>query len=151
MNYQRFLSFSYKVGFKRLLTSGIEKGVEHWEFKGIKLFSPEQFVKIFNNINGPKNTQPFVILDVRNNDEVNSCSLPTLNNINGEIPLIHIPLPEILSNKPLELPKAKTIICMCAKGKRGSTAMQFLETKGYECANIEGGLELLEELTVHKY
>ena len=52
--------------------------IKKWEFQGHKLFSPEQFTTIINNLE-PNCTQPFVILDVRNAEEFTQYALPQSN------------------------------------------------------------------------
>lgn len=72
---------------------------------------------------------PF-ILDVRQPDEYRA------GHIAGSrlIPL------DQLSEKMNQLPKDRTILCVCASGNRSSFAAQQLERAGYTTANLSGGM-----------
>ncbi len=71
-----------------------------------------------------------VLLDVRHREEVEFTSVK---------PHTWIELSE-LAGRFSELPKEKQIICICRTGGRSSTAADFLTRKGYNAANLQGGI-----------
>ena len=74
----------------------------------------------------------FVLLDVRNGDEVAAASLPDV---------VHIAMHEI----PLrlsELPQNKPIAVLCHHGTRSVRVAGFLESRGFEdVVNVDGGID----------
>jgi rhodanese-related sulfurtransferase len=74
----------------------------------------------------------FVLLDVREPDEIETASIPWATLIPmGEIP-----------ERFGELPHDKTIVVMCHGGGRSARVTQFLEANGYDNAeNLAGGIE----------
>ena len=74
----------------------------------------------------------FVLLDVRNGDEVAAASLPDV---------VHIAMHEI----PLrlsELPQNKPIAVLCHHGTRSERVAGFLESRGFEgVVNVDGGID----------
>lgn len=79
------------------------------------------------------NNEDFVILDVRNPNEL----------VSGPAPLkgaVNIPLPE-LSKRYSELPAGKDIVAVCMSGFRSAKAADFLIQKGFEKVyNLKGGM-----------
>ena len=70
------------------------------------------------------------ILDVREPDEIAT----------GKIPGAHtIPLGD-LSAREGELPKDETIYVVCRSGNRSQKACEYLESRGYDCVNVAGGM-----------
>ena len=75
--------------------------------------------------------QDFVLVDVRNPDEVAICE------ITGSVKL---PLPE-LPQRFQELPKDQLIVLHCKMGGRSARALQFLRGQGYaNLKNVAGGI-----------
>jgi len=75
--------------------------------------------------------QDFVLVDVRNPDEVAVCE------ITGSVKL---PLPE-LPQRFQELPKDKLIVLHCKMGGRSARALKFLRDQGYSnLKNVTGGI-----------
>lgn len=77
-----------------------------------------------------KDTKRKFILDVREPDEIAT----------GKIPGAHtIPLGD-LSAREGELPKDETIYVVCRSGNRSQKACEYLESRGYDCVNVAGGM-----------
>jgi len=77
-----------------------------------------------------------VLLDVRNNNEVEFCK------IEGSI---HIPLPELQSRFG-ELDSAADMIVYCRSGGRSKMAVDFLKQSGFKkLRNMTGGILLWSE------
>ena len=76
--------------------------------------------------------EDFVLLDVREANELASASIPGATWIPmGEIPA-----------RIGELPRDKPIVCMCHHGARSERVAQFLAANGYaEAVNLEGGID----------
>jgi rhodanese-related sulfurtransferase len=74
----------------------------------------------------------FVLLDVREPDEIATASIPWATTIPmGEIP-----------DRFAELPHDKAVVVMCHGGGRSARVTQFLEANGYDNAeNLAGGIE----------
>lgn len=70
------------------------------------------------------------LLDVREKEEFEFCNL----NPNK------FTTPTELPNIVTELPKDKFIITMCRTGSRSAMAANFLESKGFDVANMRGGI-----------
>jgi len=83
----------------------------------------------WNDLSG-LNTNGNVLLDVRNQDE-----LDTAGYIEGSL---HIPLPELRQKLP-ELDKEKTYILFCAIGLRGYIGYRILKQNGLNSQNLSGG------------
>ena len=80
--------------------------------------------------------QDFVLVDVRNPDEVAICEIA------GSVKL---PLPE-LSQRFKELPADKLIVLHCKMGGRSARALQFLRSQGYrQLKNVAGGINAWAE------
>ncbi|MFZ1125261.1 MAG: rhodanese-like domain-containing protein [Candidatus Baltobacteraceae bacterium] len=76
--------------------------------------------------------ETFVLLDVRENDELAKASLPWAKHV----PMAHVP------QRLAELPKDKPIVVMCHGGFRSSRVAQYLRKNGYsEVANLTGGID----------
>ncbi|MFO1532676.1 MAG: ThiF family adenylyltransferase [Thermoplasmatota archaeon] len=73
----------------------------------------------------------FFLLDVREPWEAEEASMPgtTL-----------IPLGE-LQRRAAEVPKGKTVACLCAVGARSAHAANFLRSLGYDAVNLRGGIQ----------
>lgn len=93
--------------------------------------------KLFGEKNTPsipvkelRDTETKFILDVREPDEIAT----------GKIPGAHtIPLGD-LSAREGELPKDETIYVVCRSGNRSQKACEYLESRGYDCVNVAGGM-----------
>lgn len=75
----------------------------------------------------------FVIVDVREPDET---SQGTIQDAKA------IPLGKLMRDVGkgvITFPKDKPIVCYCGSGIRGSIAVDFLQKKGYNALNLEGG------------
>jgi len=80
--------------------------------------------------------QDFVLVDVRNPDEVAICEIA------GSVKL---PLPEF-PQRFKELPADKLIVLHCKMGGRSSRALQFLRSQGYrQLKNVAGGINAWAE------
>ena len=80
--------------------------------------------------------EDFILLDVRNYDEYSFCKI---NNS------VLIPLPEI-SSRFNELNKNKEIIVYCHSGRRSASAVNFLESVGFnDIKNLKGGINSWSE------
>jgi len=78
-----------------------------------------------------KNKQDFILLDVRNDQEV------MVSNINNSI---HIPMNQIPSRLD-EIDKSKEIIVQCKSGKRSAKVCKFLIQNGFpDVKNLTGGI-----------
>ncbi|MGE7109881.1 rhodanese-like domain-containing protein [Lysinibacillus sp. NPDC047702] len=74
--------------------------------------------------------QPIHLIDVREVDEVEA----------GHIPgIIHIPL-GLLEFRMHELNKHESYVVICRSGGRSGQAAQFLESYGFDVANMVGGM-----------
>lgn len=77
-----------------------------------------------------KNTEMKFILDVREPDEITT----------GKIPGAYtIPLGDLPAREG-ELPKDETIYVVCRSGNRSQKACEYLESRGYDCINVAGGM-----------
>lgn len=75
-----------------------------------------------------------VIVDVRNPDEWATTGVP--------VGALLIPLPEIQTRGPAELPRDKDIYVICNSGNRSRTASQILVDAGFQnVINIDGGIK----------
>lgn len=70
------------------------------------------------------------IIDVRRDDEVAEGKIASAN---------HIVLDEI-SERLDELKKDETYYIICRSGGRSAKAGEYLESKGYEAINVDGGM-----------
>jgi rhodanese-related sulfurtransferase len=74
----------------------------------------------------------FVLLDVREPDELATASIPWAT----AIPMMDLP------NRIGELPHDKPIVVMCHHGGRSERVRRFLVANGYENAvNLDGGID----------
>ena len=73
----------------------------------------------------------FILLDVRESNEVNICAL------NGAIHMPMITIPNSLS----ELDRDKEIVVMCHTGMRSFQVCQYLVENGYNAVNLQGGID----------
>jgi rhodanese-related sulfurtransferase len=75
---------------------------------------------------------PPIVLDVREDDELKICAMPTF---------IHISLGD-LSQKWNQLPKDQLIVTVCHHGYRSLQAALFLKSHGFDqVLNLEGGIQ----------
>jgi rhodanese-related sulfurtransferase len=78
----------------------------------------------------------FVLLDVREPDEIQTAALPGAT----AIPMMEIPL------RFAELEKDADIVVMCHHGARSARVTQFLNDQGYDRAvNLDGGINAWSE------
>jgi rhodanese-related sulfurtransferase len=78
-----------------------------------------------------KNPGDFVLVDVREADELKICKITQS---------VHVPLGEILENR-WNPPAGKRLLMQCRSGKRSQTAAEHLASKGHtNVANIAGGI-----------
>ena len=76
--------------------------------------------------------EDFVLLDVREPDELATASIPWAT----AIPMAQIPA------RMDELPRDKPIVVMCHHGARSDRVAQFLNANGYDNAiNLGGGID----------
>lgn len=79
---------------------------------------------------------PPIVLDVREEQELAVCALPTF---------VHIPLGD-LAQEWHRLPKGATIVTLCHHGYRSLKAALFLKSLGFNyVANIQGGIQAWAE------
>lgn len=71
-----------------------------------------------------------VVVDVREPDEFAAGSVPGARNI---------PLGELAARLD-EIPRGRTIACLCRSGARSARAREFLLREGYEAVNLGGGM-----------
>lgn len=74
--------------------------------------------------------EKFDLLDVREENEITYAKID---------PHINIPIGSIVS-KQEKLNKEKELIVMCHTGVRSAQVCQYLESLGYNVANLEGGI-----------
>jgi len=91
---------------------------------------------------------PFVVLDVRDDEEVSYAKLPYQNDKGVEIPTLHIPLGLIMTNSTFldKIPKDKYVLCLSREGRRASHAAFFLKSRGYKVLNIFGGIDGISDI-----
>ncbi len=77
-----------------------------------------------------KGNNPPIVLDVRQPDEFKGGHIAQAK---------HIPL-DNLASRMSELPKDKTILCVCRSGARSSMAARQLSSAGYTVLNLSGGM-----------
>lgn len=75
--------------------------------------------------------ETFVLLDVREPDELARASIPWAT---------AIPMGEI-SARMGELPRDAQIVCMCHHGSRSERVAEFLAANGYDAVNLAGGID----------
>ncbi|GAC1583975.1 MAG: rhodanese-like domain-containing protein [Candidatus Elarobacter sp.] len=75
--------------------------------------------------------EPFVLLDVREPDELATASLPWAT----AIPMMQVPA------RHAELPRDTTIACLCHHGARSERVARFLEANGFTAVNVAGGID----------
>jgi glyoxylase-like metal-dependent hydrolase (beta-lactamase superfamily II)/rhodanese-related sulfurtransferase len=83
--------------------------------------------------------EPFVLLDVRNDDEFERWR------IEGRYPFetVHIPYFAFLEDQEgsiARVPKDRPIIAVCAKGGASDYVAELLRERGYNAMNLEGGM-----------
>ena len=70
------------------------------------------------------------ILDVREPDEIAT----------GKVPGAYtIPLGDLVAREG-ELPKDERIYIICRSGHRSQQACEYLESRGFDCVNVAGGM-----------
>ena len=75
--------------------------------------------------------EPFVLLDVREPDELATASIVWATAIPmGEIPA-----------RMGELPRDVQIVCMCHHGSRSERVAEFLAANAYDAVNLTGGID----------
>lgn len=98
---------------------------KYFLMRSLKHYSPADVAEKIRNSN-------VILLDVRTNGERSS------QHIGGSV---HIPLHEI-DKRADELTQyqAKEIICYCRSGNRSISAAAKLQKKGFDVANLKGGI-----------
>lgn len=76
--------------------------------------------------------ESFVLLDVRESLELETSSIPGVK-------VTHIPLGSI-PDRFAELDKGVPVAVLCRSGARSAQATHFLRQKGYDAANVAGGI-----------
>lgn len=89
-----------------------------------------------------KDKKEFAILDVREDSELEICS------VEGAI---HVPLGRLIYGEYEGLPREKTLVVMCHHGRRSLQAVLFLRDQGYTNAlSLKGGIHAwAEEIDSH--
>lgn len=80
-----------------------------------------------------KDDADFLVLDVRENDEVASHPYTQLSN------LIHIPMNDVPARLS-ELPRDKEIVVACKSGGRSARVCEFLDEQDFDVRNLTGGI-----------
>ena len=76
--------------------------------------------------------RPFTLLDVRENHEVKTASLPGA---------LHIPMRDVPA-RTAELPRSQPVVVVCHHGGRSERVASFLKMQGFENAvNLDGGID----------
>ncbi|HEY0383688.1 MAG TPA: rhodanese-like domain-containing protein [Candidatus Elarobacter sp.] len=75
--------------------------------------------------------ETFVLLDVREPDELATASIPWAT----AIPMREIPV------RMSELPRDEPIVVMCHHGGRSERVAEFLAANGYAAVNLTGGID----------
>jgi len=78
----------------------------------------------------------YILLDVREPHEVNFAKVD---------PHVHIPMGAIPIRYE-ELDKKIPIVVMCHSGVRSAQVCQFLEPRGFDVTNLEGGIDAWSQL-----
>ena len=83
--------------------------------------------------------KPFVLLDVRNDDEYESWKLE------GEkrVTTVHVPYFDFIEDEDdamAKLPKDRDIVVVCAQGDSSEMVADMLNEKGYKARNVVGGM-----------
>ncbi len=71
------------------------------------------------------------VLDVREDSEFEDGHVPSAH---------HMPLGTV-PDRYLELPQGEKIFVICKSGRRSFSAAEFLDSKGYDVVNVEGGTD----------
>jgi len=88
-----------------------------------------------------------LIVDVRTWEEIKKMDLPELNTSHAKVPKFDLELKEILNHWLDDIEKYKKshyLLCLCAHGIRSALATEVLWSKGFQTANISGGISDLE-------
>ena len=72
------------------------------------------------------------LIDVRNRNDFNNKSIP------GSI---NVPRIELLSNPDNYINKNEIVYLVCDKGKVSLSCCKILDSLGYHCYSVEGGIE----------
>ncbi len=72
-----------------------------------------------------------VVLDVREAPELRIAPFP--------FPVVHIPLGQ-LAARTGELPRDRTLVCLCRSGARSAQAARWLAREGFDAVNLDGGI-----------
>lgn len=75
-------------------------------------------------------------LDVREQDEYEALRIPGA---------MLLPMSEFIERYEAELPKDKEIIVHCRSGRRSLQAADYLNERGYNAVNVEGGILAWQE------
>ena len=123
-----------------------------WEYADKLELKTEEFVDIFNSTNVDKSECLYVVLDVRNDDEIEIADIPKKNEKGIEIEKINIPVTAILDKEDIleKIPRGKYILCLCRSGNRSGKASIYLQSKGYSASNIIGGMIALSNISNFK-
>ena len=107
-------------------------------------------VEFINAVNSLSNNEkvPFVVLDVRDYDEISYADIPSQNEKGVEIPKINISLHALTTEvSNLEkLPKDRHIICLCENGLMSARAAFHLKSRGYKALTLFGGIDGVSDI-----
>lgn len=106
-----------------------------------------EFINAVGSLSGYEKA-PFIVLDVRDYDEVSYADIPSKNENGVEIPKINIPFHSITTQlSALEkLPKDIHIICLCEDGVMSARAAFHLKSRGYKALTLFGGIDGVSDI-----
>jgi rhodanese-related sulfurtransferase len=113
-----------------------------------------EFINTFEEVESESKC-PFVVLDVRPDEEIDLADIPSTNSKGVNIPKINMSLNVVMKDPDAlnKIPKDKYIICMCHAGVRSAYAAFHLKNRGYKCLNLYGGIDSISDIweDIQKY
>eukprot|EP01017_Pseudomicrothorax_dubius_P050415 TRINITY_DN9551_c0_g1_i1.p1 TRINITY_DN9551_c0_g1~~TRINITY_DN9551_c0_g1_i1.p1 ORF type:complete len:184 (+),score=49.04 TRINITY_DN9551_c0_g1_i1:79-630(+) len=107
-----------------------------------------QFDQLIRDVKN--NSDEFVILDIRESEEIEKCDIPGLEKITPYLKKVNLTMFELYhtENHILDqiLDKEKTIICLCRAGVRAQQANWILTKKGFNAITLFGGMIALADV-----
>ena len=129
--------------FKMNFASALPK----WKYADKAQIYPQEFTEAFDEVS-KDDVCPFVVVDVREDLEINTAELPWKNKNGVEIPKLYISMDSLFKDEDslTEIPQDKYVLCLCHHGVRSAYASQFLKNKGYKSLNIAGGIDKVSDI-----
>ncbi len=125
------------------------KTVHSWQFSENHSLTSDELLVSIRDLE-KNNPSPFVIVDVREESELDLYKLPKLNRKGAEIPVIYRDINEINHGNFEDFPSDKYIVCIDSIGLRGRMACRSLVREGYLGLYVEGGYDLFIPLVKNK-